>query len=104
MFMTGQYCCSATRVLAHNSVLEETQEKLIAAMNAMVIGPGNKPQSQMGPMVNEEGRTRVVDLLESAGRSGEILCHGEPLGGDVRHLAIQYMTVQQGNALGEAGA
>ena len=49
----------------------------------MVIGPGNDPQSQMGPMVNEEGRQRVVDLLDSASQSGEILCRGEALGGDL---------------------
>ncbi len=83
LFMTGPYCCSATRVLAHNSILEQTQEKLGEAMRALVIGPGNDPKSQMGPMINEAGRKRVVDLLDNASKTDEILYQCESPGGDL---------------------
>jgi len=83
MFMAGQYCCSATRVLAHNSVLEQTQEKLGNVMRALVVGPGNNPNSQMGPMIDDAGCQRVNDLLNNASQTDEILCRVESPGGDL---------------------
>jgi len=84
MFMAGQYCCSATRVLAHNRVLGQVQEQLSNAMRDLVIGPGNDPKSQMGPMVDEAGRQRVRDLLENATQTDEILCQVESPRGDLK--------------------
>lgn len=83
MFMSGQYCCSATRVLVHHSILEQTQEKLSDVMRSLVIGPGKEPKSQMGPMINAAGCQRVNDLLKSASQTDEILCQVNPPGGDL---------------------
>jgi len=82
MFMAGQYCCSATRVLAHNSVLDQVQQKLSDAMRSLVVGPGNEPESQMGPMIDDAGCQRVNDLLDNASRTDEIICRIEPPRGD----------------------
>jgi len=83
MFMAGQYCCSATRVLAHNSVLDQTRDALAQAMNKVVVGPGDREGSQMGPLIDEGGRQRVKDLLQSAAKTDEVICGGEALGGEL---------------------
>ena len=85
MFMAGQYCCSATRVLAHNSILDEAQARLSEAMQATVVGPGDHPDSQMGPMVDAAGRNRVMSLIQAAARTDDIVCRGEPLGGELEN-------------------
>ena len=83
MFMAGQYCCSASRVLVHERILDAAQSALVAATEALRVGPGNAPESQMGPMIDEPGRERILDLLAAAASSDEVLCRGEPLGGDL---------------------
>lgn len=82
MFMAGQYCCSATRVLAHNSIIDELQSTLSSAIGGIVIGPGDNPNSQMGPMIDSSGRDRVMRLLADASQTDEIICLGKPLSGE----------------------
>ncbi|MEI9849803.1 MAG: aldehyde dehydrogenase family protein [Sphingomonas sp.] len=72
LFMAGQYCCSATRLLIHESILDATLARFREAMAGVVLGPGRDPASQMGPVVDEAGRTRVRDLLDRARRGGAV--------------------------------
>lgn len=82
MFMAGQYCCSATRVLVHNSILDEVQSDFRMGLENVNVGPGANPDSQMGPMVDAAGRERVMSLIKRASKTDDILCQGQALAGE----------------------
>lgn len=83
MFMAGQYCCSASRVLVHERILDAAQSAFVSATEALRVGPGHDPESQMGPMVDGPSRERVLDLVGACASSDEVLCRGESLGGEL---------------------
>jgi len=67
--ISGQQCTAARRVLVHRSRLEEMKAALRGALQAIVVGPGLEPRSQMGPLIDESAlrryRSRVNDALEA---------------------------------------
>jgi acyl-CoA reductase-like NAD-dependent aldehyde dehydrogenase len=72
LFMAGQYCCSATRLLIHESILNTTLERFREAMTSLVTGPGRDPASQMGPLIDGAGRERIRNLLDRSRQSGAV--------------------------------
>lgn len=78
--MAGQICVAAARFLVHDSIAKDFEERIIAAFKAVRTGPGNDTNSDMGSLIDEPNRKRVLRLLEQAGDEGEMLLRGEPLG------------------------
>ena len=70
LFMAGQYCCSATRLLIHESILEKALDRFKGALANVVIGPGAATTSQMGPMVDAAGCARITSLVSRAKEAG----------------------------------
>jgi succinate-semialdehyde dehydrogenase/glutarate-semialdehyde dehydrogenase len=56
----GQTCVCPNRVFVHASVHDAFVEKLVARVNALVLGPATNPEAQIGPMIN----ARAVDKIE----------------------------------------
>ena len=81
MFMAGQYCCSATRLLVQRGVLQEMQNHLASLLSSLKLGPGLDPASQMGPLIDAAGQARVMKLLKDANKTDEILCDCSPVEG-----------------------
>lgn len=81
MNMTGQYCCSACHIMVHESRLDETLSRFKEQMNSVVVGPGIESHSQMGPMINNASRDRVINLVASSQASDEIIIRGEAANG-----------------------
>jgi aldehyde dehydrogenase (NAD+) len=63
---TGQVCCTATRWLVHESIYDQFVERTRSRMAAVQIGYWNDPQTQMGPVVSQKQRERVLGYLEKA--------------------------------------
>lgn len=77
----GQVCTSPTRFLVHESIHDEFVKRFAKALGDVVIGPGNAPNSQMGPLANGrrvEAMEQLVKDATSAG--GELYAGGERLG------------------------
>ena len=77
--MAGQMCTAASRVLVQRSRLDEVQARLKDALSELVVGPGDDPASQMGPMIDLENRDRIARLV--ADTPDPVLLRGEPLDG-----------------------
>src|SRR6185436_8919379 len=60
---TGQVCCTATRWLVHESIYDQFVERTRSRMAAVQIGYWNDPQTQMGPVVSQKQRERVLGYL-----------------------------------------
>ena len=83
---TGQVCCTATRWLVHEKIYDELVDRAVAALKETKIGAGTDRETQMGPLVSETQRRRVLNLLEDGIRQGaEVILPGGnavPRGGE----------------------
>jgi aldehyde dehydrogenase (NAD+) len=75
----GQVCCTATRWLVHEKIRDRFVAKATSAMAAKRIGYGSDDGSEMGPVVSEKQRKRVLGYLERGAQGGaETLLAGGP--------------------------
>jgi succinate-semialdehyde dehydrogenase/glutarate-semialdehyde dehydrogenase len=66
----GEACTSANRFYVHETVHDEFAKKLTAKMNALKMGNGLDDGVTLGPLVNEDGRKKVMSLVEDAVKKG----------------------------------
>lgn len=67
---TGQVCCTATRWLVHENVLDELVTEATKALSEVSIGSGDDPATTMGPLVSETQRKRVLGYLDKGTATG----------------------------------
>lgn len=74
----GEACTSANRFYVHETVHDEFAKKLTAKMTALKMGNGLDDGVTLGPLVNEEGRQKVVSLVDDAVKKGaKVLAGGK---------------------------
>jgi aldehyde dehydrogenase (NAD+) len=69
-FNTGQVCCTATRWVVHHRIHDRLVEKAISILSSIQIGHGSQGSTQMGPVVSEKQRQRVLGYLERGEKEG----------------------------------
>ena len=67
---TGQVCCTATRWMIHEKIYDRFVNKVTDVLKQTKIGPGMDCDTQMGPLVSEVQRQRVLGYLERGKASG----------------------------------
>lgn len=67
---TGQVCCTATRWIIQRRVFEKVLGAAEEALAATRIGHGSEPETQMGPLVSEKQRQRVLGYLDRGEKEG----------------------------------
>jgi aldehyde dehydrogenase (NAD+) len=78
-FHSGQVCCDATRWLVHQSIYKKFVAASIERLGRVKIGYQFDPSAQMGPLVSERQRGRVLGYLERGRQEGaEVLLEGGP--------------------------
>jgi len=74
---TGQVCCTATRWLVHEKIYDRFVESAARALKQTKIGPGTNRETQMGPVVSETQRKRILRYLENGVKEGaEVVLDG----------------------------
>jgi succinate-semialdehyde dehydrogenase/glutarate-semialdehyde dehydrogenase len=66
----GEACTSANRFYVHENVHDEFAKKLTAKMSALKMGNGLDDGVTLGPLVNEDGRQKVMALVDDAVKKG----------------------------------
>jgi succinate-semialdehyde dehydrogenase/glutarate-semialdehyde dehydrogenase len=66
----GEACTAANRFYVHDGVHDRFTEKLTERMAAMRMGNGLDEGVVLGPLVNKEGRDKVVELVDDAVSKG----------------------------------
>lgn len=75
---SGQSCGSTSRMVVHTSVAEEMIERVRAKFESVVVGDPFAEGTEMGPVVSEGHRDRVLALIDRATRAGaQIVTGGE---------------------------
>jgi succinate-semialdehyde dehydrogenase/glutarate-semialdehyde dehydrogenase len=72
----GEACTAANRFYVHEKVSEEFTRKLTAKMAALKMGNGLDDGVALGPLVNEEGRDKVIELVDDAVKKGAKILTG----------------------------
>lgn len=69
---TGQTCVCANRFLIQESIYDEFAQKLTQAVSALRVGPGDQPEIQQGPLIDqsavEKVETHIADALEKGAK------------------------------------
>ncbi len=68
--MSGQRCLGTDNLLLIGSAYEAVKEKLIEASAAMKLGYGLEETTDLGPMVSERGRQKVIEFIEKGCSEG----------------------------------
>ncbi len=78
----GEACTAANRFYVHEKVHDEFAQKLSAEMGALKMGNGLDDGVAVGPLVNAEGRDKVIELVDDAVSKGaKVLTGGKAPGG-----------------------
>lgn len=78
-FHTGQVCCDATRWLIHRPIYDQFVAECADRLRRVVVGYQLDPASQMGPVVSQKQRERVLGYLARGQSEGaEVVLEGGP--------------------------
>ena len=72
----GEACTAANRFYVHEAVADEFNAAFAERLKALVVGPGLDEATELGPLVNEETRSKVAGLVEDATAQGAALVTG----------------------------
>lgn len=78
----GEACTAANRFHVASSVSDQFAEKLAEQMGAMKIARGTEEGTQVGPLIDDDQRGKVVELVEDAvGKGAKTLVGGQKVEG-----------------------
>src|SRR5450759_2616814 len=66
----GEACTAANRFYVHEKVHDEFAKKLTAKMASLKMGNGLDDGINLGPLVNKDGRDKVIELVADAVKKG----------------------------------
>jgi malonate-semialdehyde dehydrogenase (acetylating)/methylmalonate-semialdehyde dehydrogenase len=66
----GERCMAISVVLAAESIADELVTKIAERIPNIKVGPGNEPDTEMGPLITAEHRARVASYIERAPQEG----------------------------------
>ena len=69
-FNCGQVCSGVERIYVDRSRYEDFTAALAERARALRLGPGDDPEAEIGPLISEEQRERVEDLVADAREHG----------------------------------
>ncbi len=73
----GESCTAANRFYVQSAIAGKFAERLAEAMSQVRLGPGLEEGVQMGPLINEATRRKVIELVDDArARGGRVLTGG----------------------------
>ncbi len=66
----GERCMAISVVLADDTIADELVAKIAERIPSVKVGPGNEPDSEMGPLITGEHRDRVRTYVDGAADAG----------------------------------
>jgi succinate-semialdehyde dehydrogenase/glutarate-semialdehyde dehydrogenase len=78
----GEACTAANRFHVAEGIAGEFTRRLAERMSALRVGRGSDPETQVGPLIDEAGRRKVVELVDDAVcRGARVVVGGAPIDG-----------------------
>lgn len=74
---TGQRCTATSRLILHESIHDEFVRNLIDAASKIVLGDGRTATAQVGPVINERQREKILSYIEIGRQEAKCVLGGE---------------------------
>lgn len=78
---SGQICTAGSRLVLERSIADEFLSKLAERVDAMRVGDGLDPATDIAPVVSRSQQRAILDYIELGRVEGEIVAGGAALGG-----------------------
>ncbi|MDP8979389.1 MAG: L-glutamate gamma-semialdehyde dehydrogenase [Acidobacteriota bacterium] len=78
----GQKCSACSRAIVDASVYDAFLDKLQAKVSQIVVGPSEKPENYMGPVINAGAKKTILEYVETGKREGRLIAGGSAAAGD----------------------
>jgi acyl-CoA reductase-like NAD-dependent aldehyde dehydrogenase len=85
-YHAGQVCISTQKIFVHQRVFAAFRDKLIELAGTLVVGDAREEQTDVGPLIRKENKTKVLSWIEEAKHLGAQVALAQK---DSRH---QYMS------------
>jgi succinate-semialdehyde dehydrogenase/glutarate-semialdehyde dehydrogenase len=72
----GEACTAANRFYVHERVAGEFTARFAERLSKLAVGPGLDDGTDLGPLVNEDTRTKVAELVDEAAGTGSRVVTG----------------------------
>ncbi|MYW04939.1 aldehyde dehydrogenase family protein [Streptomyces sp. SID3343] len=89
----GQFCMAGSRILVQRGIADELRRRLAAALEAVEVGPGDDPASEMGAMIDERNAERVERIVAEAADYADVVVRGERKGAFIRPSLVEVTDV-----------
>ena len=73
---SGQRCTACSRVIVHEKVKDELEQKLLTEMEKLTIGNGLDESIKVGPIINKAGLEKIEKYIEIGKEEGAKLLKG----------------------------
>ncbi|MFB6246958.1 MAG: aldehyde dehydrogenase family protein [Salinibacter sp.] len=73
---TGQRCTATSRLICHEEVHDEMVSLIAEEAGALVLGDGNEPETDVGPLINQTAHEQVHEYVEMGQDEGAVLTFG----------------------------
>jgi 1-pyrroline-5-carboxylate dehydrogenase len=83
----GQKCSACSRAIVVQDVYDTFLEKLKQRVEKIAVGPCDKPENYMGPIINKSALNSILEYIEIGKKEGRLLTGGTTLKGDGFFLA-----------------
>ena len=91
----GEACTAANRFYVHEAVADEFTAAFAARLEALRVGPGLDEGTELGPLVNEDTRSKVASLVDEATSAGSRVVTGGSRPGPPRLLLRSHRAGQR---------
>ena len=79
---SGQVCAAGSRLFVHKAVFERVVQGVAERAAKLRVAPGLQPDAEMGPLISQRQRERVLGYVDSGRAEGaEVLAGGQALPG-----------------------
>ncbi|MBT9382664.1 betaine-aldehyde dehydrogenase [Pseudooceanicola sp. CBS1P-1] len=75
-YSTGQICSNGTRVFVHEDIVDTFTARLVERTKTAIIGDPMDPETQIGPMITDTQRQKVLNYIRIGQQEGATLAVG----------------------------
>ncbi len=91
----GQSCISVQRIYVERGVYDDFVRAFVPIVEALKVGDPGGDDTDVGPVINEDARTRILAWIEEAQSSGAKLLAGGEEGGLIRPTVLAHVADDQ---------
>jgi len=89
-YQCGQVCISVQRIYCHEDVYEEFKKRFVAETEKLKIGDPMDEKTDVGPIIDEKNRKRILDWIKEAKDKGaKVLTGNELVDGAIKPTILE---------------